>query len=308
MSRINVENIRHPDAASDSLQLSDTGNITAPGNLSVTGTSTLTDDLVVDTDTLFVDVSADRVGVNSSAPSQPLTVFGSGSSGGVDFVARFGNGAAVAADNAVALLLGDASDHRAEIRATTVDANNGTLSFHTLGAGTRQERLRIGTDGSLQLRNSTGIDFSQIQTNATGMTSELLDSYEEGSWTPTFTGTSSNPTITYTQQIGNYTKIGNLVYVSCLITTSAVSGGGGNLMVSGLPFTIGESTGTGGAPAFNNLDTPGSAVVSCATELNTSQTRFFAGLLSFDNTTWANISVSALNASTSYRVAFCYRV
>ena len=42
MSRINVENIRHPDAASDSLQLSDTGNITAPGNLSVTGTSTLT--------------------------------------------------------------------------------------------------------------------------------------------------------------------------------------------------------------------------------------------------------------------------
>jgi hypothetical protein len=47
MSRINVENIRHPDAASDSLQLSDTGNITAPGNLSVTGTSTLTGNTVV---------------------------------------------------------------------------------------------------------------------------------------------------------------------------------------------------------------------------------------------------------------------
>ena len=40
MSRLNVENIRHPDAASDSLQLSDAGNITAPGNLILTGSLT----------------------------------------------------------------------------------------------------------------------------------------------------------------------------------------------------------------------------------------------------------------------------
>ena len=36
------------------------------------------------------------------------------------------------------------------------------------------------SDGTIQLRNSPGIDFSQIQTNASGMTSETLDSYEEG--------------------------------------------------------------------------------------------------------------------------------
>ena len=231
MSRIITNNLRHNDATADNLTLDGTGNITAPGNLSVTGTSTLTDDLVVDTDTLFVDASTDRVGVNSSAPSQPFTVFGPGSSGGVDYVARFGNGASVAANNAVGLLLGDASDHRAEIRATTVDANNGTLSLYTLGSGTRQERLRIGTDGSLQLRNSPGIDFSQLQTNATGMTSELLDSYEEGSWTPAISGA------TLSGASGNYTKIGRFVHAFFYCPVSSHNNNTTEVEITGLPFT-----------------------------------------------------------------------
>ena len=56
------------------------------------------------------------------------------------------------------------------------------LAFGTCAASSASptERLRITSDGTLQLRNSPGIDFSQIQTNAAGVTSETLDSYEEG--------------------------------------------------------------------------------------------------------------------------------
>jgi hypothetical protein len=44
--------------------------------LAVTGTTSLTDDLAVDTDTLFVDASADRVGINKNNPAVALDVTG----------------------------------------------------------------------------------------------------------------------------------------------------------------------------------------------------------------------------------------
>jgi len=62
-----------------------TGTLTITGassNLSVSGTGTflstvsITDDLAVDTDTLFVDVSTDRVGINTSVPQASLDVRG----------------------------------------------------------------------------------------------------------------------------------------------------------------------------------------------------------------------------------------
>ena len=40
-------------------------NLNVSGNAAVTGTTTLTNDLAVDSDTLFVDVSADKVGINA---------------------------------------------------------------------------------------------------------------------------------------------------------------------------------------------------------------------------------------------------
>ena len=217
-------------------------NTATPGDSTVTGAKIVDGTITgaklaagfnYDSGLLFLDDTNNRVGLGTSTPSQRLTVFGAGASGSVDYVATFANGASVAANNAVSLLLGDASDHRAEIRATTVDSNNGTLSLYTLGSGTRQERLRIGNDGSLQLRNSPGIDFSQIQTNAAGMTSETLDSYEEGTWTPSLGGT----TVYYTRQ-GFYTKIGNLVYVYCNIHVNTI-GTGSPTTINGLPFTPG---------------------------------------------------------------------
>jgi hypothetical protein len=68
------------------------------------------------------------------------------------------------------------------------------------------------------------------------MTSELLDDYEEGSFTPTYGG-STDPTCTYDAQVGSYTKIGRLVTIHLRLRTDSVSGGSGNLKVEGLPFS-----------------------------------------------------------------------
>lgn len=82
--------------------------------------------------------------------------------------------------------------------------------------------------GNLVVSNGKGIDFSA--TPGTG-TSELLDDYEEGNWTP---GLSSG-TPTFTNQIGRYTKVGNLVTVSGRLTINQMNGADAYL-INGLPF------------------------------------------------------------------------
>lgn len=94
--------------------------------------------------------------------------------------------------------------------------------------------LVIGTAGK-------GVDFS-ADSHASGMTSELLDDYEEGTFTPTLGGSSGNPTVTYSYQAGYYTKVGRLVTVYLQVYTSSYSGGSGDLMIRGLPFAATNGT------------------------------------------------------------------
>jgi hypothetical protein len=85
--------------------------------------------------------------------------------------------------------------------------------------------LIIGTSGK-------GIDFSA--TPGTG-TSELLNDYEEGAWTPeyAFSGGGTAPS---TNKVGYYTKFGRLITVNFYIYTDSVSLPIGNATISGLPF------------------------------------------------------------------------
>ena len=66
------------DSMTGTLNITGSGsNLNVSGNAAVTGTTTLTNDLVVDTDTLFVDVSADKVGINAgSSPDYQLELRG----------------------------------------------------------------------------------------------------------------------------------------------------------------------------------------------------------------------------------------
>ena len=96
--------------------------------------------------------------------------------------------------------------------------------------------LIIGTSGH-------GIDFSATSDHGSATpASELLDDYEEGSWTPVLESTSTNPTISsYSKQQGLYTKIGNVVHLFCFIDIAAGNIGGtltGDGKITGLPFVI----------------------------------------------------------------------
>tara|TARA_R100000353_G_scaffold88425_2_gene65601 strand:- start:353 stop:1063 length:711 start_codon:yes stop_codon:yes gene_type:complete len=91
--------------------------------------------------------------------------------------------------------------------------------------------LIIGTSGH-------GIDFSATS-DATGKTSELLDDYEEGTFTPTARGhsTNSSPVIEGT---GKYVKIGTLVQIQLFFGNKNGTHlpSGEYFQIHGLPYTF----------------------------------------------------------------------
>jgi hypothetical protein len=94
--------------------------------------------------------------------------------------------------------------------------------------------LVMGTAGK-------GINFS-ADPSAPGMTSTLLDDYEEGTWTPVLTpNTSGSITLSSPTNSLNYTKIGRLVTLTGRIAVNSVSTPLGLLILTGLPFTSGSS-------------------------------------------------------------------
>jgi hypothetical protein len=127
----------------------------------------------------------------------------------------------------------------------------------------------IGTSGK-------GIDFSA--TAGTG-TSELLNDYEEGTFTPTYVPqTNSFTAITYDAETGGkYVKIGNVVHIQAILVTDAITVGTatGGIRIGGLPFTISANTGST-ANGWSSLaigaaiDWAGERPSSCITRQNTS--------------------------------------
>lgn len=95
--------------------------------------------------------------------------------------------------------------------------------------------LVIGTSGK-------GIDFS-VTSQATGMTSELLADYEEGTFTAT-ASTNSGVIGTWTAATGTYRKVGNLVYwqVDFSGTNIGLTAGTGYYLWTGLPYVPAKSS------------------------------------------------------------------
>lgn len=107
----------------------------------------------------------------------------------------------------------------------------------------------IGTSGN-------GIDFSATS-DAPGATSELLNDYEEGVWTPTqgtFT-TWTSPTFAAT-----YTKVGRLVTLNVVQTGGVIGASSAGLYIGGSPYSAAEFS--AGAVSDGNINDYGHCVMS----------------------------------------------
>jgi len=107
------------------------------------------------------------------------------------------------------------------------------------------------------LSSGTGIAFPATQSASSD--ANTLDDYEEGTWTPVL-WRSAVLDCTYTEQSGTYTKIGNIVRVSCKIRINVINAAGsGTNYIDGLPFVPNYTPYTGG---FQNTSALGVSIVS----------------------------------------------
>jgi hypothetical protein len=194
------------------------------GNVTSSSTSTFSNGL---------NVTGGSVGIGTDNPgSNKLQVQGGS--------AFYGNGGASATWGDTSYLGAITFDGNAQpvIRA----ASSKALVFQV---NQSTEAARFNTSGNLAFPSGQGIDFS-ANSNAAGMTSELLDDYEEGTFTPTFTaGTVSGG---YTRQVGEYTKVGRLVTFTLTIDGDGnLQGAAQAIEIGGLPFTSRHVPEIGGA-------------------------------------------------------------
>ena len=100
----------------------------------------------------------------------------------------------------------------------------------------------VFTKGNYVVNGSggTGVDFAHGA--SAGTAANILDDYEEGSWTPGFYPMSSAMTLAYSLQTGTYRRIGNVVYWAFRVRLSALSGQmGQNMGFGGFPYNIDSS-------------------------------------------------------------------
>lgn len=96
----------------------------------------------------------------------------------------------------------------------------------------------LSTGNLIQGTAAKGVNFT-ANTPAAGMTSQLLNWYEEGTWTPTLSFGGASTGITYASGYtnGRYTRIGNRVFIQGAIILSNKGSATGDASINGLPFT-----------------------------------------------------------------------
>lgn len=158
---------------------------------------------------------------------------------------------------------------------------NVSVANLTAGRAISSSAITVTTGNVVIGTSGQGIDFSA--TPGTG-TSELLNDYEEGTWTPTALGATTAGTTTYAAQFGTYTKIGNIVHATFNVGYSATTGTG-DLIIS-LPFAMKTQTGlraTGSVQTSQYNLSAAAGSLSCYTSSGSSNMNIY---LSADDVAW----------------------
>ena len=172
------------------------GNITGQGTLGVTGVSTLADNLIL---------TNGAIGIGTSTISTAV-------GGGIEV--HRANGSSFRIEDTTNTVVG-------ELQVYSSGVNLVAQTNHPIIISPNNSEIARFTTAGLHL-GGTGA-------------ANALDDYEEGTWTATLEGSTSNPSSSVTTT-GMYTKIGRQVTLNFKFTNVNTTGASGGIRVSGMPF------------------------------------------------------------------------
>lgn len=179
-------------------------------------------------------ISRGLYGIRVQADTRGLTIVGNTFRGCTSAMLRLGNNT-------------DSNASYIFVRNNTFIPLTATVYIVWIGGGTAS---RISIKNNI-VENSVGITSDYLYHNEAttnvqvvvgswafwggSLSNTGVESYSEGSFTPTVTGATTGGTGTYTNQYGKYTRVGNVVHFTLSVAWSAHTGSGA-ILINGLPF------------------------------------------------------------------------
>ena len=205
-------------------------NIAVAGTLGVTGLTTMSGNASITGDTASLTLTDSS---SHSANTGPAISFFSKDSGGTS--------------REVAKIVGESHS----------GANEGNLALQTRNGGTLETKWKLFKNGNLIPTNSAyGIILGATATGD----ANLLDDYEEGSWTPTIQSTTGVSKTAAAANLGRYTKVGNQVTLTGTVAWDGTENlAGGLIGVGGFPFAsvaLGNYRSSAAMGASNQVNQP----------------------------------------------------
>ena len=216
-------------------------NVTIDGDLTVDGTVIHTGDLTIDN----INISGNTISSTNTNGNIILDPNGTGYS------------LITAPTNGTIAQYGDTNSRTFFVKQANVGGYDNDTLIHESDSGVGQFQWKNSTRtlatltnaGNIAFPSGQGIDFSA--TAGTG-TSELLDDYEEGTWTGVFSDGTNDATMSASFTTGQYVKIGSMVMVSGYFVNTSIGSMSGAVRITGLPFPSGNanSYSAGGGCAY----------------------------------------------------------
>jgi hypothetical protein len=164
----------------------------------------------------------------------------------------------------------------------------------------------IETTGNVIIATSgNGIDFSA--TSGTG-TSELLDDYEEGTWTPTLEGAVSagSYSVAIEDSSCKYTKVGRQVTVTGKFTFTVSSAGSGYAKIGGLPFATSATNAMTGTVRTKNIGLAAGTVSLCILNSTSGSAIYFSIAQSIDNAASVFLDIAGISSTDQITMTLTY--
>jgi len=128
-----------------------------------------------------------------------------------------------------------------QINGVDIESNATELSYNnitTLGTVEASKTVTADASGNTNFPATKGVTL--------GGGTDVLSEYEEGTWTPTLQDASlsdaEGQTYSANGQVGEYTRIGNIVFFSGYLSVTSIGTTAGDARIAGLPFTSKNTT------------------------------------------------------------------